>query len=212
VGGEAIVSEPQTGPRSPSYLPGGAGYFTGSAPVDTDPPPWWAWWNIKPAVYQPIADGSWLVMPKVQFGDATGDDMVNINYAAEQAASSGGLVRIAPGVFNIATSLVAPSGTCIRGSGEQVTMLKLAPNSPALMNMITNGSTNENMITISDMTLDGNRANNAGTWQCGIVLQNAVAGPLYTDGRHTVTRVMIQNFTGDGLVQTGRGGSHFTDI
>lgn len=101
---------------------------------------------------------------------------------------------------------VVPANCSLRGCGSG-TVWNLPASSPTLANMITN-ATNAQYCRISDMTLDGNNgAQGAGAWQSGIVLNN---GPA--DGRHMVTRVRVQNFTGDGVVQVGRGSSQFSDI
>jgi hypothetical protein len=175
--------------------------------VDTDPPAWWEWQAIKPSVYAPLDDNTWLVTPKVQFGDAAGDDAVNINYALQQSPK----VRLGPFTYNIATPIVMSSFNSLQGAGLQ-TVLQFAASAGSLTNMITNGSGSANACRISDLTLDGNKANNAGTWQCGIVLANPNVGPFFTDGRHQVSNVLIKNFTGDGFVQTGRGSSQFSDV
>lgn len=80
----------------------------------------------------------------------------------------------------------------------------------------TGGAADAQGVTIRNLMLDGNRWNQGvGAWQCGIVLINDTpdgSDAEYTDGRHQVSNVFIGSFTGDGLVQSGRGDDQFTDI
>lgn len=140
-------------------------------------------------------------------GDTTG---VADSAAMTALANLGSPIQLQPGTF---WGTLASSASFVRLAGSGVnTTLKLPASSPALTNMIAN-SGNANAWYISDLILDGNKANQgAGSWQSAIVLNNPSAGPFYSDGRHQVRNVIIQNFTGDGLVQIGKGGSQFTDI
>lgn len=135
-------------------------------------------------------------------GDTSGaTDTANVAAAYAAGIKS---VYCVPG--NFWGTPVVPDSCELTGAGMS-TVWNLPANSATLANMITNG-TNAQYCRISDMTLDGNNANQgAGAWQAGIVLNNPPA-----DGRHIVSRVRIQNFTGDGLVQLNRGSSQFSDI
>lgn len=128
------------------------------------------------------------------------------------ATAISGAVFVPPGFYTVGP-LTVPHRVQIFGAGRSSKLtFKAAAGSRA--NMFTNSqnysSTNDaQSIQIRDLMLDGNRANNASTWQCAVVLINDTPSSNYewVDGRHFVQGLLIQNFTGDGIVQQGRGGS-----
>jgi hypothetical protein len=187
---------------APPYIPGWW--------VDPPPPP-----NPAPGLYpdppliQGQPDGSCVVYPMSYQAWGQGfnvpggwDDATQINNALLQYP----LVRCAAAVFTLQTGLVIPDSTALTGIPFR-SKLQFANNVGLLAIMITNAA-NAQYCSVDNLLLDGNNANQmAGAWQCGVVLQNPAA-----DGRHQGNGGMrVQNFTGDGFVQTGRGSSQFSN-
>lgn len=77
--------------------------------------------------------------------------------AAADYAGSGGTVWIGAGTFDISSSFAPSSNQVIRGAGMGATILRLA-NAANTDTILISGKTN---ITIRDLTIDGNKANNS---------------------------------------------------
>ena len=96
----------------------------------------------------------------------------------------------------------------------------LKANAGTLANLITNqqnyaGVNDAQAVAVRNMRLNGNISNQlANSWNCGIVLNNDSPSGNYEwqDGRHQVSNVLIESFTGDGLVQQNRGTCQFSDV
>lgn len=160
----------------------------------------------------------------VQAYGATGNDSTSDTTAIAAALTAagyagGGTVYLPPGTY-LTGALSIPQNVTIRGAGIDATTLKLSSSAAKFDNLLTNaqliGTTYDaNCCQVRDMTLDGNAgAMSAGWWNSGIVFSNRTpsGGYEYLDGRHQASNLLIQNFTGDGLVQAGRGESQFSDI
>ena len=88
------------------------------------------------------------------------------------------------------------------------------------MNLITNqqnyaGVNDAQATSVRDMRLDGNKGSQlANSWNCGLVFNNDTPSGNYeyTDGRHQASNLLIQNFTGDGLVVAQNGVTQLSDI
>lgn len=121
--------------------------------------------------------------------------------------NGGGTVWLGPGTFTV-TGLTVPSGTVVRGSGRAVTTIKLADNTNQILLSCGTGKTN---ITVADLTLDGNRANNTSgyaLWASSptrLTVENlsadSVAGVLLTG---TPVSCTVRNVTSTG-VSNGAG-------
>ncbi len=114
-------------------------------------------------------------------------DDVAINLAISTlSAASGGVVELAPGTYDIASSIVVPSNIWVRGSGIGNTTLKLRANTAytSLANIFYVYAQNAeiNNFKISDMTLDGNVAN-----QIYSNLFGFIQGSVANGGTTTIT-------------------------
>lgn len=131
---------------------------------------------------------------------------------AAAANSPSGRVYFPAGTY-LTSAQSIPMGVSLVGDGPFATTIKLKSGAATLDNMFINqqnysGINDAQACSIRDMRLDGNLSGQGATWNCGIVFNNDTpSGSFsYTDGRHFVSNVIIQNFTGDGFVQAGRGG------
>lgn len=163
-----------------------------------------------------------LVLNVLDFGakaDNSTNDTAAIQAALDAAAAA------ASGVYGTKAAVWFPSGryrldpvfvdqrVALRGPGGKGAVLKFRANQAPTAVMITNrqnysGVTDAQGVDIAGLFLDGNKAQQpAGSWQSGILLRNDTPGPdaQWTDGRHTVADVHIENFTGSGFIQSGRG-------
>lgn len=92
-------------------------------------------------------------------------DNVAVNAAIVAAnAAGGGVVTLGPGTFDIASAFLPLSNVWIRGSGIGVTILKLHAstayaNSANVISAVASTSADLTNFVISDLSIDGNRAN-----------------------------------------------------
>lgn len=126
-------------------------------------------------------------------------------------------VYVPDGVW-ITSTIHGKHRTALVGAGWS-TRIKLKNGAGARVNLVMNeqnyaGVDDAQGFQIRDLRLDGNRPNNAGTWNSGIVLRNDTPATnfQYNDGRHQVSNVMIENFSGNGFVQSGRGTVQATNV
>ena len=145
------------------------------------------------------------------------------------AAAASGITSTTP--QGLSGTVFFPAGTFVTGPlvlPERVelvgvgwaTELQLKANAGTLANLITNqqnyaGSNDAQAVAVRNMRLNGNISNQlANSWNCGIVLNNDSPSGNYEwqDGRHQVSNVLIESFTGDGLVQQNRGTCQFSDV
>lgn len=73
--------------------------------------------------------------------------------------AGGGTLRLGPGYFHHSKQIHMPSNTCIRGAGIDSTVIKLVANAPKFPKAGNIRSFWTKHITITDLTIDGNRAN-----------------------------------------------------
>ena len=74
-------------------------------------------------------------------------------------ASGGGTVKLDVGVYTVTTHIRLPSYTCLIGAGMNATTIKLAKNAPKWKNSGVVRSRRSERITVSDLTIDGNKDN-----------------------------------------------------
>jgi hypothetical protein len=92
--------------------------------------------------------------------DGTADE-VQINAALAALPSGGGAVALSEGTFALAAPVVYPKARCtLRGMGMGATVLRVvnAGGAPINTNIV---QVNNDFCAISDLTVDGNKANNA---------------------------------------------------
>jgi hypothetical protein len=116
---------------------------------------------------------------------ATGDGSTNDSAAIQDAldaadALGGGVVLLRPGVF-VCSGLLLDSNVTLMGSGVDATTLKAAASSnvPVVQTRDlathtgTNNTTSEVNFVIADLTINGNKANNAGSNGYGVRVHGA---------------------------------------
>ncbi|MEU4236046.1 glycosyl hydrolase family 28-related protein [Actinoplanes sp. NPDC026619] len=157
-------------------------------------------------------------------GDGRTDDTAAIQAALDAAAPNpiggrAGRVYLPPGDYLVGPLVIGQRVT-LEGAGLATRLTFKAGAGPRAV-LITNaqnyaGPSDAQGVTIRDLLLDGNKWENKGTWQSGIMLNNSTPpgdnSAEWTDGRHQVHHVMIQHFTGDGFIQRDRGGVQASDI
>jgi Ca2+-binding RTX toxin-like protein len=139
-------------------------------------------------------------------GDGVSDDTLAIQKAINAAAKAGGgEVYLHHGTYIVSGPnsdggcLTLKSHVTLNGERMGLTTLKLADGSSndvaGLIHTAAHFNTAD--ITISNLTLDGNKANTSGTVD-GFVTGSATDKSAHTAGFH-VAGVEFQNFSGDGL-------------
>lgn len=127
-------------------------------------------------------------------GDGSTDDALAIQDAIDAAsANGGGLVFVPGGTYRIGTTLTLKHNVRLSGAGRWATTLLL---DGAVDANLVHVPTNENQTTISNLTLDGNKANNT-------------VGACYRvsgyNWRAKMNDVAIRNAPGDGIVYENGG-------
>lgn len=125
-------------------------------------------------------------------------DFIAANFAGTNAginsaisyAAGGGRVYIGPGTVDITTSIAPASGVVIAGAGMGATILRLA-NSAGVDVILASGVTD---MSIRDLTIDGNKANNS-------VLKQGLR--VTTSTRVTLERVDSHDCEQDGFYISG---------
>lgn len=127
--------------------------FTRWLPIKTDV-------KYRPTRYDPrspyVPKGQYAVATKIVAADGSGD-FEDIQSAINDLPSSGGVVYLKEGTYEITTTIFLPDNTALIGSGPS-TILKF-PSGTGAINMIENSDRtngNEN-IEISNIFFDGNR-------------------------------------------------------
>lgn len=132
----------------------------------------------------------------------------------------GGRIQLPSGDFVISDSLVVAHGAVFAGNGPRATTITLADNSnvPMIVNKSYGGSPEVfgQVITICDMHLDGNAANQSSSSAHGIQFRGTgseqLSGEDYYDFRHVLDCVMIDNVKGSGVVAASRGEHRYTNV
>lgn len=147
--------------------------------------------NVSPVVPTPTTTGQAAtkgyvdtVITPALTPSGTGDDTSQI---AAAAVATGGVI-LGPGTF-IASSVLLRSGLRIQGAGQGITTLKQKDNSNVVF--ITLAAGNLTNVHISDLTIDGNKANQSSA---------ATAVVEYAIFTHSsLRRVTVKNAEGIGL-------------
>ncbi len=157
-------------------------------------------------------------------GDDSTDNTVAFTAAAAAAApasmpyGTAAAVYVPPGIFKTGPFI---SDQRVLWFGDGFTsVIKLKDNAGVGAALITNrqnysGGNDAQGVQIRNLRLHGNRgAQLPGSWNSGIVLRNDTPSGSYewVDGRHQISNVLIEQFTGTGIVQTGRGAAQISDV
>lgn len=149
-----------------------------------------------------MQDGPWIdVRGYGAQGDGTTDDTASIAAALSRAAALGGAtVFVSPGTYKISSTLTLSPGVALRGASSLSSVLKLADG--ANCDIITRGSGHGQFRYISDLYLDGNKANNisgrgiylatgaVSSYIRNVNLINVAGIPLYLD---TCDQMLVEN-------------------
>ena len=114
-----------------------------------------------------------------------------INTAIAALPSGGGTIYLLEGTYIIDGSINLPSNIKFTGSGV-TTVIKLKDSINATVNAITNSGASNNNITVDNIKLDGNKANNTAGTQTGINF-NAVSSSR-------ITSIYADNFRTNGVL------------
>ena len=132
--------------------------------------------------------------------DGTGDqNEINAAIAAAYSAArgKGGKVYLLEGDYSVNGTTTMATSTWLQGSGAG-TIIKLANATNLVLNIID--STNQDSVTISDLTVDGNKANQSSGSNIGINLSNT--------GSSTIARVNVFNtYIDAGIYVSASGGA-----
>ena len=134
----------------------------------------------------------------VQICDGTADN-VEIQAALDALPSVGGSVLLSEGTFNIAATVMLRANITLSGRGMGVTTLKLANG--ANVPILQDNSTTASYITVRDLTIDGNGANQTGSSLHGLHLGQAVSGRNKSALR--VLNVEAKSCRGSGILIYG---------
>lgn len=120
-------------------------------------------------------------------------ELPTVQNALDAAAGNGfGVVQLPAGLVTLTTTLTMYSNVWLRGSGHGLTVLRLANGANVRM-ILASGLTD---FLVSDLTLDGNTANNAGSSCYGIHLAS-------TATRARLANLQIINTDAEGIFQAG---------
>lgn len=93
----------------------------------------------------------------------TDDTTVLQTLLAAIGTAGGGALLLPPGTYILSEPLVVPSNCVFAGAGRNVTTLSLANGSDCSILLNSDTAAGNSGITVTDLTLYGNRANNTGT-------------------------------------------------
>ncbi len=170
-------------------------------------------------------------------GSSSDEDAINAAIAALPA--SGGTVYLLEGTFTVDGTIAVPSNVTITGSGAGTVVTIKADGGVANdFSVFTNADTvNGNSgITITNLAINGNKANNGASSNAGVALtkvgsgsgSSAVAGAklshlwiknmrsagiyLDTSNNNIITHVTVINATGDGIQLYGSDYNSITNV
>ena len=129
-------------------------------------------------------------------GDGTADDTAAFLAAAAAVPASGACIYVPSGTFMVGSAVLLKANTHLRGNGPQATTIKMK-NGSNVAGLIGNAVNGASFISVSDLTVDGNKANNgAGTSQ-GINMVQV--------SQVTLRNVEVANVNGHGVTISGNG-------
>lgn len=132
--------------------------------------------------------------------DGTADD-VEINAALAALGSVGGVVQLSEGQFNLAASVATTaSKQSLRGLGIGVTVLRMIDN--IVGTNIVGVTLTYDDSDLMDLTIDGNKANNASQTNLRLVHFGTIGGSIPSN-RALMQRVHLLNSPGTGFVVSG---------
>jgi parallel beta-helix repeat protein len=153
-----------------------------------------------------VADGSTSQLPDsadyvVPAGNTSAQ--TTINSAITSLPSGGGVIYLAEGTYTVDGSISLPSNVKLMGAGSgTVIKFKNTLGAGTFQMIVNSDTTNGNdHITVSDLKLDGNKANNATGTDRGIVFTKVGGGATAVGA--TITRVWAENFNDSGIQLAG---------
>jgi parallel beta-helix repeat protein len=129
-----------------------------------------------------------------------------INAAITSLGTTGGVVYLAEGTYNVSAAISVPSNVKLIGAGT-ATVLRIANsvnsiNSSFSSVIVDPNSTGDTNIQISSLTIDGNTSNNATTAYTAIKLNTVGSG----SGATSVPGVQVSNITVRNFYVSASGG------
>jgi hypothetical protein len=134
--------------------------------------------------------------------------------SAVSAASTVGLPLVAPPGVSITSGFDLPAGFTLQGHRMGSTLKLKAASTRSVIGIVA--ATTQG-VTVRNLTIDGNKANQTNDACHGILLDNqdtALSGLAgYTaDAHHLIEDVHVTSCEGSGVVVTGRGDTHFVRV
>ncbi len=138
-------------------------------------------------------------------GDGSTDDTTAIQDALDAATAVGGTVFVPSGTY-IVTTLTLKANTRLQGGGMGVSVLKLKNTTNVDLIQVAADASN---VTVSDLSLDGNRANQGSdsrclvTSDCTVAARNLVIDRVHVTGAYS-KGLLLQSGTTEFLRQDTR--------
>ena len=132
--------------------------------------------------------------------ETAGNADVAIQAAISALPANGGSVYLMEGTYTIDTAISLRSNITFTGAGRNLTIIKLKSAHNASINMlsISNGFTYFNNVTIKDLTVDGNKANQTAGTQHGVYSYRTGNQASSTVGL-TVNNIYVKDMRNNGM-------------
>jgi len=148
------------------------------------------WWYVQGAFSKLLPQTAYASTTADYVTDGTADD-VQIQAAITALPTNGGSITLSAGSFYVSTTVDLVKRVHFQGAGKYATIIYIANN---VNDDLFASSTGSDSLEINDLTLDGNKANNAISGS-GIIATGITGGNI-----HNIT---IGNFREYGIYHTG---------
>ena len=178
--------------------------FSGASPIDLDTltPT-----IVDPAFADPILSNPVAAQAIADFDLSTpllngvrvvdGTKFATIQAAIDDVPSAGGLVFIPAGTYTTSSTVLLKSNLHLSGAGRDATIIKLTDSADVTVLQAPNGTVD---ISVSHLTVDGNRANQTDTAITGISILSTTGSP---SARIALENLYILNVRNDGILIDG---------
>lgn len=178
--------------------------FSGASPIDLDTltPT-----IVDPAFANPILSNPVAAQAIADFNLSTpllnnvrvvdGAKFATIQAAIDDVPSAGGLVFIPAGTYTVSAAILLKSNLHLLGAGRDATIIKLASAADVDVIQAPNGTTD---ISVSHLTIDGNRANQTSATITGISILSSSGSP---SSRVALQDLYVLNVRNDGILIDG---------